>query len=111
MWIVLCILTSLHLIRIHRTYAGPDYPTNSNNVTSEVLSDIAQWFLSSPIPYGYSMGWQISHSLKVEAHTVVVAMLAWQFVIVATSGVFALLVRRAYLAEQRNWDGLDNWAI
>ncbi|KAK9766953.1 hypothetical protein K7432_003583 [Basidiobolus ranarum] len=84
---------------------------NSGGIPSEVLSDIAQWILSTPIPYGYSMCWQVGHSLKIGAHTAVIIMLAWQLVIVTTSGIFAQLVRRAYLAEQRNWDGLDNWAI
>ncbi|KAK9696243.1 hypothetical protein K7432_012575 [Basidiobolus ranarum] len=110
-WIILCLLTSLHMIKLDHGLPATEEVLDSSNSPSEILSEIAQWFLSTPIPYAYSMGWQLSKPLGIEAHTLVLIVLVWQFVIITLSGIFALLVRRAYLAEQRSWDDLDNWAV
>ncbi|ORY03772.1 hypothetical protein K493DRAFT_345947 [Basidiobolus meristosporus CBS 931.73] len=119
LWIVFCALTSLSVIHV-----------------SSYTQDIAQMdehlFISIPIQYAHALVWNLHISIKVSLLTSL-SLIYVSMLILAVSGrvcsftapqtkvtslshqiataVLSIIVRRAYLMEQRLWDDLDNQVL
>ncbi|KAK9767321.1 hypothetical protein K7432_002982 [Basidiobolus ranarum] len=102
LWIVFCILTSMHVIKIE-SY-------NQETSTKPWISD-EDAFESIPIQYGLSFAWYLHFLLKTSALTSLLLVYILEIILTIATAILSILVRRAYLIEQRHWDDLDNQTL
>ncbi|ORX94564.1 hypothetical protein K493DRAFT_373575 [Basidiobolus meristosporus CBS 931.73] len=69
------------------------------------------WFRSTPIPYGYALAWHLQRLTNASLHTSLMIIYSWAILLSVATGILSMLVRRAYLTEQRHWDDLDNQVL